>query len=86
MNCVRFICLDTSSGQKIFANALLDLDALLGILPTIEFAIFKKYDETIFYGSLLDKLQRFSRIYVIWDIYFPSTIRESERAKIEGAK
>ena len=64
-----------------FGCRILDGAVIVHCLPTTGATTFKDYAEKVFLPHLHNQLQHSDRLDVVWDIYVPSSLKESTRQK-----
>ena len=63
------------------AYPLHDLFLILHCLPTAGVGSFNEYADRVFLPYVQNQLKDTSRLDVVWDIYIPSSLKESTREK-----
>ena len=73
---------DVHNEPPSFVDAkLLDGAAVVHLLPTANIVTFDEYADQIFLPHISKQLESCTRVDVVWDIYIPSSIKESTREK-----
>ena len=74
-------CSEQHNPPTHFDCKILDGAVIVHCLPTVVMATFDDYADTIFIPHLVNQLQKFERVDVVWDTYVADSLKESTRYK-----
>ena len=72
---------EETNPPNCFDVKVLDGAAVVHLLSTTDVVTFDEYADRVFIPHIIKQLQNSRRVDVVWDTYFPSSIKESAREK-----